>query len=523
MADCHVNFTSKNNPIAHQLYRALLKQGVSCDEMDEGYGILNHTGTQCPDSKDRICHVKAHDSIVEAEEVIAFALNRYEKYRTIIEGALGDPLQWVLDDLDPKTTFDKEIRTKINAAIGKLKSILQQQGVKEGTEEFKERKAVGLFWLVAYPMKRILKKLSSKEHAFLNPLMSELHVMGLGDFKKYLEQNGGLRADGETLREYSALEALEQRRGDCTETSKILFATFTMGNIESRFIQVPQQGLKLSKPELQKRLKAYLQSLLPGMDHLCLGVKLNGKFRLFDPALIDANARHHNYHPMTLRQYLSYNYAGHTQTNKDEEKGDMLIVRFTMAIQIDPASYMAYNNRGAQLLATDQWSKAIEDLTKSIQIKPNFAIAHGNLGLALIGAGKNKKAIQAFVKFLHHSHHRIDFLFKKASTAARARWKSTPRLKKIQKAFEADTDGLDVALVEANFIILYSLWSGGQRQEAVAKLKQVAAAFEYRKSKKNLSHSTKKVFSKLLKLMPKEMRTDSSTKTHVQTIRAKFR
>ena len=111
---------------------------------------------------------------------------------------------------------------------------------------------------------------------------------------------------------------------------------------------------------------------------------------------------------------------------------------------------------------------------------------------------------------------------KKVSIATKLRWDSTSSSRKIAKTFEAETDGLDIAQVEAYFILMYSLWISGNHQSTTTKLKQITETLKFHKFKKRLSRSTKQFFNKLFKLMPKGMRNDRSVKPFLKAIRKKI-
>ncbi len=222
MPNCKVTVDANSNPLAYGLYQDLSKLGVLCADMDQGYNVTNYAGKYCADKAARGCIQSKGDGVVGAEEVLEYALDRYEKYRQVIEGRLGSPLPWVLDDLDPKTPFDAKIRDKVNAAISELKKIITSKGIKEGTSEYNEKLAAGLTWFVATPAADSIAKFQLDPSFQL--FKKRIENDGLIIFLEYLEANGGLRVGVDYSEEYTALQALDLKRGDCTEMSKILFA-----------------------------------------------------------------------------------------------------------------------------------------------------------------------------------------------------------------------------------------------------------------------------------------------------------
>lgn len=518
MAACSLSFSANDNPLAHKLFHDLSKQGVTCTQLDQGYSLLNFSGKRCPKKSMRSCHVKTGDGHIEAQEVIAYTLNRYGKYRNIIEGALGDPLPWVLDDLDPKTTFDAEIRARITATIRSLETLIQKLGFKKGTEDFKERMAVGLYMLVTVPDQYTMYRLDAAGQADISKLLDELNRLGLAAYRTDLQIKGGLRPNSDLKNEYTALQALERGVGDCTEGSKILFAIFQMAGLDAKFVLVESSALQSKKPYVQKRIQTYLKSLPLGIDHVLLELPLKGQRRLFDPSLLDSDATHHPYYPFTLRHYLSLDYgtlnAKHTPAERMKD--------ITKALALDPSSPFASANRGYAWLQKRDWDKAIQDLKKSIHFKPNTASSYVNVGLAALGKGDLAQAIQVFAKFLRLTDRQINQVAKWATTVATIRWDATPNTKKISETFTADTKGLGIGSIEGYVILAYSLWHAKKHTAAVGLLKDLEKRIRQVQFKKKLSHSTKLVITQLLRHMPKTMRTNRSAKKYVRKLRSQF-
>ncbi|EKD41277.1 MAG: hypothetical protein ACD_73C00781G0001, partial [uncultured bacterium] len=176
MTICKTTFTEVDNDLAFKLHQSLSTAGVTCENMDQGTNIINYDGKSCPTASMKSCVVGARDGQLEASEVFEFAFGHYEKYQKIIEGVTGHKLPWVLDDNDPATTFDADVRKKVQGAIDKLKDILKTNGVKEGSEEYKEKLAVGLFYLAELPDKDRIQK----DEILFKTDSKELFEVGLG-------------------------------------------------------------------------------------------------------------------------------------------------------------------------------------------------------------------------------------------------------------------------------------------------------------------------------------------------------
>ena len=379
--------------------------------MDVGEGAINYTGKTCPDNAST-CLIGARDGVVTSSEVFEYALNDYEKYRGIIEGTLHSPIPWVLDDLDPMTAFDERIRIRVQSAIDQLKGILKNQGIEEGTEEHKEKMAVGLYYLAILPdTETIQRLLSSPEYATLPTplkkalLMNELTDLGLVEFGDYLKTNGGFRVEGDNSEEYTALKALKEKQGECTEQSKILFALLRMAGLKPQFVFVKRTGLTSNDPDME----TYLKSLPVGMGHVCIGLEVRGRFRLLDPAFLSSDPAYTEYFPLSLRQYLSLDYSNRGVAWNKKEEHDRAIVDCTRAIEIDSQNAVAYFNRGAAWVNKGELDRAIADFTSAIEIDSQFAEAYYNRGVVWAKKEEPDKAIADFTSAI-----KIDPLYAEA-------------------------------------------------------------------------------------------------------------
>ena len=551
-----LNFTPADNDLAYKLYQGLLAQEVSLAEMDVGEGAINYTGKTCPDGVST-CLIGAHDGVVTSSEVFEYALNDYEKYRGIIEGTLQSPIPWVLNDLNSATSFDAEIRIRVQSAIDQLKEILKDQGIDEGTEEYKERMAVGIYYLAVLPdAKTIRIFLSSSEYATLPTSvkkmleMKELTDLGLEKFKDYLKINGGFYLIKGNSEEYTALEAIQKSRGECTENSKILFALLRMGGLDPQFVLVKRKGLLTSgDPEIE----AYLKDLPAGMDHFCIGFELRGRFRLLDPSIFDSNADYTEYFPLSLRQYLNFDYSNRGNSWAKKEEYDKAIVDYTRAIEIDPRLAEAYTNRGVAWSNKGEYDKAITDHSKAIEINPQFAEAYSNrgndwddkgesdkaiadytraieidpqlaeayanLGLALVRAGKLEKALQPLAQFLKFAPEQSNTLSSMLSSNSSTRWNRTTDSKEIAERFETETGRGDISKVEAIFILSYSLWESEYHEEAIVQLSGISDELEFSQKP---SKSTQTFFEEMFQLMPESMKEDEKAQEIITKIKSKM-
>ena len=67
---------------------------------------------------------------------------------------------------------------------------------------------------------------------------------------------------------------------------------------------------------------------------------------------------------------------------------------FTQAIELDPSSAKAYEDRGFAKLILGDNEGAIKDAAQAIKLSPNFALAYFTRGYAKLRLGDNEGAIR---------------------------------------------------------------------------------------------------------------------------------
>lgn len=83
---------------------------------------------------------------------------------------------------------------------------------------------------------------------------------------------------------------------------------------------------------------------------------------------------------------------------KDEGRNEDAIQEYTKAIEIDPRSAAAYNNRGNVYGDLEQYEKAIEDYNKAIELEPDDALAYNNRGIIYDDLEQYEKALEDYNK-----------------------------------------------------------------------------------------------------------------------------
>lgn len=96
------------------------------------------------------------------------------------------------------------------------------------------------------------------------------------------------------------------------------------------------------------------------------------------------------YHKVHENAYAEF-YAGLTHFLDGERQ--RAIERYDRAIELNPQMVMAYNNRGAALMAQGEYTRAIGDFSRALELNPQDAGAHSNRGVAYKELGKYNLAM----------------------------------------------------------------------------------------------------------------------------------
>src|SRR3989339_221864 len=447
-----INFSDESNRYAYHLYRALLERGITDDEMDLGWTENKNTETHTNDSYS----MQGTNGLLEANEIIEYALNNDQKYFTLLCDTFGEPPPWSLDDSNPTTIFDEKIRTKIQQAIDILNTQIIEAGIVPGTEDYKERMLVGLFYLANVPDQLYLRSfvntllLPDDMRRFLS--MQELVDQKLDSYKQYLLANGGFGiSDGDNTEEYSALDAIANNIGNCTEKSKILFAILRMAGLEPCFVAIDA---------------AYLQQ---DLGHSCVGVDINGSIRILDSSALNSNATYKEYDILTLRQYYSSDYVNRgyawqaggdvdraldayaialmlDSKNEDayfnsgnawSDKGNFekAIGAYSNAIEFDPQNHKLYANRGKAWFKTGHFDEAISDFTQALKIDEHDANTYYDRGTAWLEKKNYEQAITDFNKAIEENPN-LDIAFYNRGRAWKAKQDITKALEDYSKAID---------------------------------------------------------------------------------------
>ncbi|MDX1386754.1 MAG: hypothetical protein R3257_04130, partial [bacterium] len=346
-----------DNPPASQVYRELKRLGVSEGQMDRGCATLFF------DSKD---HLKSKiygkgDGKASACEVLDFALESYQDHPAVAEFLTEKPIPWTLQSADPNSPLDPQIQKLFKILIARIDKILQGQGLSPTDPKYQQAMALGLLAYVSLPDPEGMKK----SKTFIPKLLKTLAELGLAEFAQDLREIGGLGMDRnfETVREFTAMEAIQERQGKCTELSKILFAALKMAQLEPYFVLT--DPWKSDIPKLEENMKEY-----PNYLHVLIGVSIDGQQHLLDPALLSYQPNHRSFAPLTLRQYLALDYINRSKALNDREKPPLDLLN--LAVYLDPSLGLPLINRSMAYLGLDDFESAQKDIEEAKKRSPHL-------------------------------------------------------------------------------------------------------------------------------------------------------
>ena len=580
MTNSKVTVSFLDNRLAQTLYDSLKTQGVSDEDLDAGFRITNYSGEACQTASDTTCLIGQHDGTVAAEEVMEYVFDRYETYQSLIETTTRHKLPWVLN-VTTKQTSETDVQKRLQTAVTQVKRILEQQGLKEGTPPYREGLALSLYFLVTVPNKEWI---SEYEQDFLERT-KELQNETYRPISDWLKETGGLRTDETDNAEYTALEALEKKQGECTEMSYILFALFKMAGFSPVLYSGDRAGM-ISVETDPERID-FLKRVPAGYGHMLVGLAFDDKVRFFDPAFIKSAATYVGFFPLTPRQgfaaYLS-NIAKSWGDKEEKDKAQELyqlalaidprtmaaihgtvedgksrdsqknIALFSRAIDINPHSAGLYYSRGISYKDVGEFEKAIQDYSRAIKLDPNMSEAYINRGVVYGRQERWDDAIADFSKVLE-----INPNFGLAELNIGKAWlkkydevkaiQAFNRFLKISDAFDyflvlvSDTNlaknqaktrhvearkiafekdtGLDLTKIDLLFLCVFVLWKAKDQESSLKMLKMILDFLGELQTQP--SSETHDYFKDVFQSLPPDMLSDSQMKPLIEALKSSTR
>ena len=519
-----LGFEKADNPLAYGLYEGLAKKGVKDKQLDHGYSLVNYANKHCPSPGPDMCIVGQKDGTISPEEVFEYALADYAKYRNLIEGTVGHPLPWVLSDSNPDTE-DAKLREEIRGAIDELKSTLKLNGLKPKSKKYEEAMAVGLFYFLAWN----LLKLKGSKIDLTGRITDEFDALGLDGYDEFVEKynvdNIGLFMLDDN-HEYTATEAFDEGRGNCTELSYMLLSVFRMAGLDPRFISVRltekdpfYEGIpeEFRKGPLEHRLNFIKGN--PGLNHKCVGIDFGGGMRLFDLTDMSADVSFVEHYVISLRHELSdYIFElGKNLPRKYSMKEDHELenAQWNKALLVDPMNPEPYNSLGTNFGQAEEYAKAMAMFDQALDIYSNMPFPYLGKGSAYLGQGKLEEAAQNYIKYiqsgaLNYYKIMIDLI----ELYCEPKWKGDP----LEKAMPLNTNS-QAPGTDAMFIYMGILWQSGLKEAAIEELESAADFIEMKKKDPSIAA----FFESLICTLPPEMLKDPASIKAICKLRKKLK
>lgn len=94
----------------------------------------------------------------------------------------------------------------------------------------------------------------------------------------------------------------------------------------------------------------------------------------------------------------AFDYFIEGNKNFDRKRYDRAIESYTKAIEINPADYTFYSNRGLAHYQKRDYAAAIGDFDRALEINPNVALIYNNRGVAFEDSGNRGRAVEDYRK-----------------------------------------------------------------------------------------------------------------------------
>ncbi|MFA4971042.1 MAG: hypothetical protein WC683_00410 [bacterium] len=273
--EMHVNGLVCGRSDVAELYARMAADGVRDDEIDGAVGAP-------PDGR------------VDCEEVMEAALSFGERYGDFFLKLTGRPVPWLLDDSDPTTSFDKEVRRNIDRAIAVAKKDLKAMGLAPGDAYYETYLGTALYCFAFMQEKDELRFTMRENRPAAARYLSVVEAIGLAGLAGHMAREGGLglgREAADTKREATALGALKLRAGICTERSKILYAIFDRAGLDAGFAHMTLKELQSVWMRLfgsSKKPPVTAEDYFGG--HVVATIMAGGKALYFEPNMFLYNA-----------------------------------------------------------------------------------------------------------------------------------------------------------------------------------------------------------------------------------------
>lgn len=291
---------------AHKIYSQLKNSGVADDQLDRGCRV-NDFDRPGPNG----VVVGEGDGKIQPCEAYAYTVENYQKYRNLVEGLAGGPIPWEINDLDPATDFDQHLRDKVDDAIFRIGQELVYSGEQKESPSYRRQLALGLFHFILFPKDPDAVKSNLTFLEDFKTRTEELLENHLPDFRRSLFREGGLGLawfQADETHELTALEALKQNQGECSERSFITYGILQRAGLEPFFVYSNIKGMKsfLENRNINVPFNYNLPVMNGLVGHVLVGIPLSEGYLYLDPSMeIASDSPYDSYYHVGLHQALA--------------------------------------------------------------------------------------------------------------------------------------------------------------------------------------------------------------------------
>ncbi|MFH1357855.1 MAG: hypothetical protein ABII18_12075 [bacterium] len=375
MVEFHLDFNQQDNPQIYQLYEELQSNFVAHEDIDVGYLEANFNKQTCPENDASYCLQGQRDAIIQKAEVFEYALKHPSKYYSTIQNIFGHPIPWALDDKNPQTNFDYNVRYAVEGTISSIKEILKTKGLTEDSSEYKKLMAIGLFCRLITPAQSETLEGTSNWQVIL----SFLEKHGFKELESYLSGVGGFAIQGskDSVSELTALDTLYHQKGECTELSYVLFTMLEMAGFSPIFVNTTGESIIKSFPD---KLESMQDDYMIG--HVYVGLDIDGEKLFLDPGMKAINPTYDYYYEVGLRQTYNTFLTNSAIQMMGKMRFDQAETLLDQTLILDSNDDCALLDYGHMYLSLGDYEQARYYATLAIQNNPRDSRTY--LSMALI-------------------------------------------------------------------------------------------------------------------------------------------
>lgn len=401
-----------------RLYRTMRRDHISDAKIDKSEGNV--------------------DGNLICEEIIETSL-RYKQYHEYLKNVTGRTVPFPIDE-----ETKKERRT----VAGIIKKGLARQGFSPATPEYRRFFSSAIYRSLFAPRAADIPWLKKYDPRWLeNFVVFPLKAMGLNDLQLHLMKYGGLGLAGPLKHaefEATAMEAVRDHKGECTERSKVMYPSFEEGGLDPFYASIEIQALHRDWPRVSG-----LGDVLPPVTpedyfsgHIAIGIPNGSDQMYFEPNRFAEDIDYDKYaRRISLREMYQIDIIG--LATEMFSHGNNLPPEFAMegltverllagakALGESPSLAYIYSIEGQINLNKGDRTTAIRSLEDALKRDLKFHSARMAMCNALLNGGEMVAAEDCFLKLPEDMTHRPFGLgliaFKKGENVkAREFWKKS--------------------------------------------------------------------------------------------------